>query len=285
MKRNAFIFFIALVFLFGYTVVQISQYSSDKLTIVFCDVGQGDAIFIRTPAKTDILIDGGPDKSVLDCLSHNMPFWDKTIDLIVLTHPHADHMTGLVSVIERYKVLSFYDSNERPNDEIYALLMQKLADKNLSARKLARGNNFKDSSGMRFRIFWPRLKSSDEVKQNISNNDLNSLSSVGILKFGNFSVLFTGDAESEILKNFAAEIGDVNILKVPHQGSSGALTDEILEIIKPELAVILVGENNRYGHPSRDTVELLKKHKVKVLRTDIDGEIKVASNGKTYWTY
>src|SRR3989338_2268033 len=95
---------LALVFLFFY---QTGQLSDKVLTIVFCDVGQGDAIYIRTPGSIDILIDGGPGKKVLKCLSDNMPVWDREIELIFATHPDADHITGFVSVIQSYSVKSF----------------------------------------------------------------------------------------------------------------------------------------------------------------------------------
>ena len=140
MKKFIFIFgggivLTTILFLF----VFFSQ-SDGKLHLVICDVGQGDAIFIRTPEGLDVLIDGGPDKKVLDCLARHMSFWDKTLEAVILTHPDADHITGLVDVIKRYYVISFYTQANSGRTQIYKLFESTLAEKKLSARFVMRGD-------------------------------------------------------------------------------------------------------------------------------------------------
>jgi competence protein ComEC len=116
-----------------------SSLNDKKLHIIICDVGQGDAILIITPTQAQILIDGGPDKAVLECLSRNMPFWDRSLEAIIMTHPHADHLVGLMDVVDRYRLSSFYTEDVKTGSELQNLLEAKLAAKNLSAKDFAAG--------------------------------------------------------------------------------------------------------------------------------------------------
>lgn len=283
MNKYSIIFIIALVFLAGYGIFEYLKYNDGKLKIVFCDVGQGDAIYIRTASNLDILIDGGPDKKVLDCLSNNMPFWDRELDAVILTHPHADHFAGLIHVLDGYSVKTFYESEVREDSDIYNLLRLKLAEKNLSANKLTAGGILRDSSNFKLTFLWPRLNRNREIDQNRTNMNLNDISLVGILEFGNFSVLFPGDAEAKVLENIENQISDIDVIKIPHHGSRGGLTKDQMEKLSSDLAIIMVGKNNKFKHPSDEIINLLEANKVKVLRTDIDGEIRLVSDGNTYY--
>lgn len=283
MKKYSIIFIIALVFLAGFGIFEYLKYNDGKLKIVFCDVGQGDAIYIRTASNLDILIDGGPDKKVLDCLSNNMPFWDRELDAVILTHPHADHFAGLIHVLDGYSVKTFYESEVREDSDIYNLLRLKLAEKNLSANKLTAGGILRDSSNFKLTFLWPRLNRNREIDQNRTNMNLNDISLVGILEFGNFSVLFPGDAEAKVLENIENQISDIDVIKIPHHGSRGGLTKDQMEKLSSDLAIIMVGKNNKFKHPSDEIINLLEANKVKVLRTDIDGEIRLVSDGNTYY--
>lgn len=211
-----------------------------------------------------------------------MPFWDRELDTVILTHPDSDHLTGLIDVINRYKVMSYYGNGASSDTRIYDHLTSKLADKKLSAKKMSRGDNLKDPSGFSLKIISPRLNSSSEVGQNRANYDSNSLSLVAILRFGNFSALLTADAEAEVISTITEDIKGVSVVKVPHHGSKGGLNDLILTSSDPDIAIISAGENNRYGHPAKDTMEILKKYKIKVLRTDTQGEIDIVSDGRRY---
>lgn len=282
MNKIAFYFFTAVFSLIVLLFFVFFSFNDEKLHIVVCDVGQGDAILIITPNKAQILIDGGPDKAVLECLGRHMPFWDRSLEAIILTHPHADHMVGLMDVVERYRLSTFYTEGVNTDSETQNLLEAKLADENLSAKVLRSGDSFKNADGVKIEILWPRLDTIPESDQNIANLDLNGLSVVALLTYGNFSMLLTGDAGELVMNQIGVEAGDIDVLKVPHHGSRTGMTDNFLNTIKPELSVISVGEKNRYGHPARKTLEILEKHDTKILRTDKDGEIEIVSDGKTW---
>jgi competence protein ComEC len=139
---------------------------------------------------------------------------------------------------------------------------------------------FKD--GVKIEILWPRLNTLAKTDQSISNLDLNGLSVVALITYGNFSALLTGDAEKTVMEQLANEAGDIDVLKVPHHGSRDGVSDSFLNIAKPELSVISLGEKNRYGHPSKETLELLKNHSSQILRTDRHGEIEILTDGKDF---
>ena len=270
---------LSLILLVSIFISESLRFFDSKMHVVFCDVGQGDAIFIRTPSRNDILIDGGPDEKVLDCLQNNLPFWDREIDAIFLTHPHADHLTGLTYVLERYKVKHYLSTGVESKTDIYRKFRELLAKEKLSARDLKAGDRLIFGKNVIFQILWPNQSYLDSWYQGGYGKDPNSTSLVIKASFGSFDVLFTGDAESEVLSQIS--LSDVEILKVSHQGSRGAVTPEDLGRIKPEVGIIFVGKNN-YGHPSREIIELLKNANVKTYRTDRDSTVKIETDGKTW---
>lgn len=283
MKKAILIFFTALIFSISLIFSAFFKFNDDKLHVVICDVGQGDAIFIRTPSKAQVLIDGGPDNRVLSCLASNMPIWDRSLDAVILTHPDADHISGVVDVIQRYRVNSFFTEIEPGKTQIYELFTNVLAEKKLSAKYVAKGDSLKFKDGMILKIFSPASKIKNKIYQNNANMPLNEYSVIALLTYGNFSALFTGDAGSGTIDPIAKEIGDIDILKVPHHGSKTGMSEELLKLINPELAVISVGANNRYGHPAQIMLDLIREHGIKSLRTDKDGEIEIISDGKRWF--
>ncbi|MDZ4227775.1 MAG: MBL fold metallo-hydrolase, partial [Candidatus Levybacteria bacterium] len=142
MKKH-FLIGAVLLFLLGCILVyQNITYNDKKLHVVVCDVGQGDAIFIRTPQGSDILIDGGPDNSVLNCLGKHMPFWDRTIEVMILTHPHSDHFMGLFAVLNNYKVKSFAAEELINKTTGFASLMDKIKVQKIPIRFVFAGDRF-----------------------------------------------------------------------------------------------------------------------------------------------
>ena len=282
MKKLVFYCALILLVLVTFSSYEYLKFNDHDLHLVMCDVGQGDAIFITTPTKTQILIDGGPDKSVLSCLSNNMPFWDRSIDMVILTHPHADHYSGLLHVVDRYSLNGFFTQDIKSTSEGFKLLEAKLADRNLSAKHLKKNDKFSDKSGVVFKILWPDQLRLKEMNQNSSNYDLNESSIVALLTFGNFSALLTGDAEKSSIDQVGSGVKTVNVLKVPHHGSSEAVSTEQLDQLNPEIALISAGEGNKFGHPKKDTIDLLHASNVRIFRTDKDGEIEIISNGKGF---
>ena len=282
----------------GAVVVWLALFTlpDSNLHLIACDVGQGDAI-LATYKTTQILVDGGPDNSVLDCLSRHLPFWDHEIELIVLTHPQKDHYQGLIEVIRRYKVDNFLSNGLDSGNEGYRALKKEVG---------SRGTPVIHSDGgmvigldlMRLEILHPSAEfmgsqavklsgsqAGDPLALYVSKDDPNNFSIVAILSFGDFDALLTGDLGPEAGDRLAEDgtIKTVEYLKVPHHGSKNGLTQTLLEIVSPEVAVISSGKHNSYGHPHKEILDMLNSHGVRILRTDEIGDIEIVSDGKTWW--
>lgn len=257
-----------------------------KLHLVFCDVGQGDAIYIRTPNGQDILIDGGPNDRVLSCLGQHMPFYDRTIEIIALSHPQADHLNGLISVIERYNVNYFVSNGIGSQTEGYNKLVGLINNKKIKIKNEKAGGKILVDS-LDLITVWPTeelITSQDVLGVATTGLSVNESSLILRLNYGQFDALFTGDVSKEVLSRLYYDFGEpIEVLKVPHHGSKTALPEGFLEEIKPQLAVISVGKNS-YGHPAKETIRKIKEISgIRVLRTDQDGEIEIISDGKSWW--
>ena len=286
MKKYLILGILSLFILSFLFIYQSSRFQDGRLHMVACNVGQGDAIFIRTEGGLDVLIDGGPDDKVLNCLANHMPFWDKTLEVVILTHPDADHLRGLVSVVERYKINYFVTVDIPKTTAVYKFFQSKLKEKDISAKYLFAGDkiNFGKSS---MTLFWPQKQFFLENSKYAGKGSLgsNDFAIVGKLNYGKFSALLTADAGANILDKFAWNIGKTGALKVPHHGSKTGMSDLFLTSIKPEIAIISVGERNNYGHPAALSLELLKKYNINILRTDLNGEVEVVSDGVKFWLH
>jgi len=263
----------------------------NKLHLIACDVGQGDAI-LATYRKTQILIDGGPDRSVLTCLSEHMPFWDKEIEVVILTHPEADHLTGLIEVFKRYRVKTLVATPLDASSQGYQVL------KNIVGGSGTRVVN--PTSGMVIRlgllyldIVYPASKNLGLTNPSVSNDVLGAFSSnqspndfsiVANLRLGEFDALLTGDIGPKVIDDVLAtgKVRDIDYIKIPHHGSKNGLTKELLEASVPEIAVISVGKNP-WGHPHQEVLQLLQEAGVRTLRTDQEGDIEIITDGKNTW--
>jgi competence protein ComEC len=254
-------------------------YNDKKLHVVICDVGQGDATLIRTPNGSDILIDGGPDNSVLACLGKHLPFWDKTIEIMILTHPHADHLTGLIDVAERYRVLAFGSEKIKNPSATYAELIKQLKQKQTQEKFLYQDDRFITKDGVILKTLWP---TQEWINQNSTGKsaDENGFSIIELLNYKKFKGLFTGDAQASDLEKIDLMAGKIDFLKVPHHGSRTGLDLEILKILSPKIAAISVGKNNKYGHPTPFILDLSKSLNIKTLRTDQVDDIEIISDGE-----
>lgn len=291
------IVFIGLYALFSLAAVfvyQQAKFFDGKLHIIFCDVGQGDGIFIRTPKGTDILIDGGPNEAILSCLSSYMPFWDREIELVMLTHPHADHLGGLISVFKRYKVASFVTEKLENDTASFRDLRAKVDQQKLSPRYLLAGSKVKVGDGVVLSIVGPTASFLQKSSPGGTIGERSEFASIETLvSYGAFSTLLTGDSQAEELQE-AIDIGylnDIDVLQVPHHGSKTGLTDKIIQTLYPKLAVISVGKN-KYGHPAPKTLEILRDKNIRILRTDLPagrqgerGDIEIVSDGKKFLLY
>jgi len=242
-----------------------------RLHVTFLDVGQGDAIFIQTPAGHRVLIDGGPSPALaLQALGRRLPFYDRRIDLVLLTHPHDDHLRGLLAVVERYGVRqvlsgSTAESVTAPSG-VAAQWQQLLHDKSIPLLSVAQPLQIDFGDGPVMQVLPSAIE--DEPGQTWL---------VARLSWENTSFLFTGDLEADGLLQLADEGWplDCTVLKVSHHGSADALNADLLAAMQPHLAVISVGAENLFGHPAVSTLELLSQKGVKTLRTDQAGDIEV----------
>ena len=245
------------------------------LKVAFLDVGQGDAIFVEAPNGNQVLIDGGPNKTVLRKLAKQMPFYDRTIDGIVLTHPHLDHYGGLVDVLDNYKIGFEMDSgNDNPESkgfDIYARKLEEEKAKRIFAKKGMRVNL---DEGLYLDILLPVIN-----KKGMSAHDEMV---VAKLVYGNNSFLLTGDMEDNLesfLLSFGGSIKS-DVLKVGHHGSKTSTSEKFLGLVNPELAIISAGKNNKYGHPHKEVTERLARFEIPMLRTDEKGTIIIKSDGE-----
>ncbi len=255
----------------------LTVFPDDKLHIIACDVGQGDAILI-TYKSNEILIDGGPDNKVLDCLSRHMPFWDRTLEMVILTHPQSDHFVGLIEVFRRYKVdLFLANSVDNPGNKGYQVLKSEVGGRGI--------RTIEPAVGQKYRLGLIYLDILNPPQEFVSK-ELNDYSVVTKMIYGNFKAIFSGDIEGNMDKYLLGNgiLEQVNYLKVNHHGSKNGLTKTILEVLRPEVAVISAGKNNRYGHPHKQTLDLLNDYSAKVYRTDQVGDVEIISDGKSFWT-
>ena len=275
MKNKILIYLslIALIIIFYLTL------PDNQAKVVVCDVGQGDAI-LATYKNIQLLIDVGPNnKKVLKCLENHLPFWDKTIEVVILTHGDSDHIGGLDDLLRSYKVDKFFSNGYLDTQVEQKIYSQKI------------GQNDVISIGLfEYEVVWPPSTSSGLKDDNensvvgILTHSTRSINSGQASSGQEWSMFMSGDMDLEteqrlvwrgvLRQDYGTLNNGVDVLKVSHHGSATATSDEILEALKPKVAVISVGKNNRFGHPNEVVVERLIKNGIKIERTDVSGEIK-----------
>lgn len=255
---------------------------SDNLQIVACDVGQGDAILIQHK-NNQVLIDGGQDKKVLDCLGRHMPFFDRQIEMVILTHPDLDHFGGLIDVFDNYKVLKFGTNGQDVSKEEYRVLVNGVGG--MGVEQVTLTSDMVVRLGLIYLdIVHPAATLEINKEQNIEG-DANNQSVVMVLKYAQFKALFTGDIENDVSDQLSnnVKVKNLDYIKVNHHGSRNGLSENLLKAVNPRFAVISAGFKNRYGHPHAEILEMLKKYDVNVLRTDEIGDIVIETDGQTFW--
>lgn len=247
------------------------------LQVYFFDVGQGDAILIRTPSHQNIIIDGGPDNSFITKLGETLPFYDKKIDLMILTHPHDDHIFGLVEVLKRYQVNQVLYSGALHSTDAYLEWLSVIRDKNISLKIALAGQEYVFGK-VKLKVIYPF-----EDFTNIKVENLNNSSVVVQLIYNKVKFLFTGDleieGEEEILQSSVFNLQS-EVIKVGHHGSDTSLSEKFLEQILPKYAIIQVGEDNKFGHPSLRTLFRFRRLGIKIFRTDLNGDLLLESDGQ-----
>lgn len=268
-KYGLFYLFVFLLIILILLLTYNLENKNKDLTFAMLDIGQGDALYIKSPAGQDILIDAGRDKNVLNSLSKEMPFWDRSIDIVIMTNPDLDHIGGFLEIFKRYKVGKVFEPGTYNDSEIYKLLEQEMRDKNIP-RYLARsGTRIDIGDGAVIDFIFP--------DRDVSTWDNNDGSIVARLIYGNNSFMLTGDASTKteeiILSKYNEKVFESNILKVGHHGSRTSTSLEFLEKVKPKYALISSGKGNKYGHPHKEILERLSSLNIEILRTDLRGTI------------
>lgn len=283
LQKILLISFTGIILLTGFFGYEKVIFHDGKFHLIFCNVGQGDGIVIRAPEGSLLVYDGGPDKSILGCLSSHTTFWERTISLMLLSHPHADHLNGLISILERYNVLYFGTEKLTNDTGGFRELMNTIAAGNIPVHYLHAGNRVKTKDGVLLEIIGPTRQFLSETSPNgVIGEKKEFASLITHISYGLFNVVLTGDSQADELRQGIEGLGKIEVLQVPHHGSKTGLSSEIIDSIHPSLAVISVGKN-KYGHPSKEAMQLLKDKNIKTLRTDQHGDIEIVSDGKTFF--
>ncbi len=284
-----------LLAILGLLFLLASQWPDQRLHLIVCNVGQGDAILL-TQGFSQVLIDGGPDDKVLGCLSRHLPFWDRRVELVLLTHPESDHLTGLVDVLRRYRVRYFGLNNFGKQTPAFRRLARTLNDHKIRTFQPRQGMKIRVGL-MYFDVIWPdqiAIKERQVILDNkqkwqgfpvIKDSDFNAndYSLTVRLAFGRFSALLTGDLsrESSLPLIWRRQLPQALVLKVPHHGSRNDNPPELYQTVRPRLAAISVGKNN-YGQPAPQLLRFLDGRGIYYWRTDRDGELELVSDGRRW---
>ncbi|MDO8482420.1 MAG: ComEC/Rec2 family competence protein, partial [bacterium] len=247
------------------------------LKVAFLDIGQGDAIYIEAPNGNQMLVDGGPPRAVLSALRQVMQFYDRSIDMIMVTNPDKDHIGGFIDVLNSYNVGMVVEPGTVSSAGTYAEFGKIMADRRVPKMLAERGQVIwlDKKHGVGFQVLFP--------DRDISGLATNDGSIVGRLFYGSTSVMFTGDSPDSIEKYLVYLDGKnlkSDVLKVGHHGSRTSTSEEFVGFVSPDMAVISDGEGNSYGHPHKETLDTLEKFDVKVFRTDQVGTVVMKSDGE-----
>lgn len=271
-----------------YLIVAISdQKTTPYLTLHFLDVGQGDAILMRLPDNQDILIDSGPDDRVNQRLGRYMPLGDRTIELLIISHNHADHIGGIKSILEQYEVKQIWISGAIHTTDRYLELLSLINEKQIPTITVETGQQHKIGPVELLTLYPPTGMVGRQLE------DQHDATIVLKVSYQQFCTILTGDIntnkqqhEPQILE-LATRLEqslDCQVLKVTHHGSASGSSLPFLTTVTPEVAVISVGAENRYGHPAPSALQRLESVGASIYRTDLHGSVTIKSDGQKYWT-
>lgn len=273
-----FCLFIIIISLFLYQKNDTTNYKN-QMVVHYIDVGQGDCILIQVNNK-NLLIDSGPSSNRKELLDYLEKLNIKKLDYIIATHPHEDHIGNMDTIIRRYNIESFYSPKVTHSSTTFENMISSLVDKNLKINILNKGVSGIDlGKNTSVSVYSPL--------ENLYTDNLNDYSPIIKITFLNNSFLFTGDAEISTENTVLSQNKNLkcDILKVGHHGSSTSTSLDFLTAVNPSVAIISVGKNNSYGHPTTQTLSLLNSLNIKTIRTDINGTIIAISDGKNINIY
>lgn len=281
--KKAIYILIAFLFVLNFFAWQevFHLYSQQNLKVSFLNVGQGDSAFIVTPENHQILIDGGPDSTVVSKIAGQMPFWDRSLDLVILSHPEKDHMQGLLEVLKRYKVNYIVWNGIKKNDAEYLEWLKVLLRQKKMGAKIVTAQSGQEIKVGNLKI--DVLNPQENLFGKDAGKSSNDTSVVAKLVYGKNSFLFVGDidakAEQELCQAKPSTNLKSDVLKVAHHGSKYSSSDIFLQKVAPKFAVIEVGKNT-FGHPTPETILRLQNAGAQIFRTDHLGDIVFKTNGQ-----
>lgn len=247
--------------------------TAGTMMVSYIDVGQGDSELIQTPSGKIMLIDAGPTDAgqKVENFLRNQKI--STIDIVVATHPHEDHIGGMSTILNSFSVKQFIDSGYPHTTSTYEGMLNLIDQKNISFRTVNSGDTFLIDPAISIQVLNPQATFFDDINQN---------SIVLKMTYGTVSFLFTGDAGSSAESIYTNAAGHADVLKVAHHGSSTSTGEFFLSKVTPMVSIIEVGSGNPYGHPADATIQRLRLIGSTIYRTDLHGTIQITCDGNTY---
>lgn len=277
MRRHPFLIIVGLFVLIDVFLVVLTLASAPKeLRVTFFDVGQGDAVLIEAPNGNQLLYDAGPPSGALVReLSSVLPFWDRSIDVAVLSHPDMDHIGGFPEVFKRYDIGVVLTSGAHSENGVYDKTEQSILDEHAGHIIARKGMSVELGGGVVADVLYPDLDT--------TNMETNSASIVLRVRYGTTAFLLSGDLPQKQEDNIVRKFGDglhAQVLKLGHHGSRTSTSQYWLSAIHPDFAIISAGKENRYGHPHIEVLELLDKLHIPIFKTYEEGNIVFSSDGE-----
>lgn len=265
---------IFLVLITSQILINIFEHSTpSEMYLHLLNVGQGDSILLKTIDRKYILIDGGPNSNVIDEMADFLPFWETRLDYVIATHGDADHIGGLVEVFERYRVDNFIYNGEEKQTLMFNQLLENVKKNNNKIIRAEAGQHIQVGCCSLLEILWPNKN---------PPQDSNDKSVAMIFKYKDFDIYLAGDLGYEIEEEITTGLEkSIEVMKLSHHGSRTSTSEKTLTNISPEIGLISLGRNNKFGHPHEEVTNLLKEHNINILRTDLHGTISISSDGSS----
>lgn len=279
MKKRIGIVFIILLgiatFYLWQFILGSEQNIKPAVEVNFLNVGQGDSALIEMPGSNQIIIDGGPSRDIAEKVAKEISIFDRKIELVILTHPDKDHITGLFEVFDAFEVERVLMPNvlgEKRDKQLYVDFKKITKEEGSEVIFAKQGQKISFPGNVEFLVLSP--------KEKLQSSEVNDFSVVGKLTFGKTDFLFTGDISDKVEKSLLGQgvVEGSDVLKVSHHGSKAASSNVFLKEVRPEIAIISVGKNS-YGHPTQETLKRLENQNIETIRTDQKGDIKITTDG------
>lgn len=277
LKRHPLLFIVSVLFVADALLLAASfTHERGVLRVSFLSVGQGDAVFVEAPNGNQLLYDAGPPSgAVLRALGEVLPFWDRSIDVAVFSHPDMDHIGGFLDVFDRYKVAVVLEPGASSTNGVWAEVEHAITERSIAHVIARKGMTIDLGDGVQADILYP--------DRDMTSMETNSASIVLRIRYGETSFLLSGDLPKNLEEYEVSVYGDqlhADVLKLGHHGSHTSSSEVWLRAVAPDVAIVSAGKGNRYGHPHQDVLALLEKLHIPYLITFNEGTITFSSDGK-----